>query len=87
MTPPAKSETPVDRALLLAPRPKLPKLGRGDVPWHQDSGYVAAHCDKQLIITCWIPLVDATPENGCVQILPRTHRGDQPCPAPDRTRT
>lgn len=56
-------------------RPKLPKLGRGDVPWHQDSGYFAAHCDKQLIITCWIPLVDATSENGCMQILPRTHRG------------
>ena len=56
-------------------RPKLPKLGRGDVPWHQDSGYFAAHCDQQLIITCWIPLVDATVENGCMQILPRTHRG------------
>ena len=56
-------------------RPKLPKLGRGDVPWHQDSGYYAAHCDQQLIITCWVPLVDATVENGCMQILPRTHRG------------
>lgn len=57
-------------------RPKLPKLGRGDVPWHQDSGYFAAHCDKDLIITCWIPLVDATVGNGCMQILPRTHRGE-----------
>lgn len=56
-------------------RPKLPNLGRGNVPWHQDSGYFAAHCDKQLIITCWIPLVDATVENGCMQILPRTHLG------------
>ena len=56
-------------------RPKLPNLGRGVVPWHQDSGYFAAHCDNHLIVTCWIPLVDATPENGCMQILPRTHRG------------
>ncbi len=56
-------------------RPKLPKLGRGIVPWHQDSGYYASHCDQQMIITCWVPLVDATVENGCMQILPRTHRG------------
>ncbi len=56
-------------------RPKLPNLGRGIVPWHQDSGYFAEHCDRQLIITCWVPLVDATVENGCMQILPRTHQG------------
>ena len=56
-------------------RPKLPNLGRGVVPWHQDSGYFAAHCDQHLIITCWVPMVDATVENGCMQILPRTHLG------------
>jgi len=56
-------------------RPKLPNLGRGVVPWHQDSGYFAAHCDTQLIITCWVPLVDATVANGCMQILRRAHRG------------
>jgi ectoine hydroxylase-related dioxygenase (phytanoyl-CoA dioxygenase family) len=56
-------------------RPKLPKIGRGVVPWHQDSGYFSEHCDPHLIITCWVPLVDATVENGCMQILPRTHRG------------
>lgn len=55
-------------------RPKVPGFGRGVVPWHQDSGYFAAHCDENLIVTCWIPLVDATPENGCLQVLPRTHR-------------
>lgn len=56
-------------------RPKLPNIGRGIVPWHQDSGYIASRCDEELIITCWVPLVDATVENGCMQILPRTHRG------------
>jgi phytanoyl-CoA hydroxylase len=55
-------------------RPKVPGLDRGVVPWHQDSGYFAAHCDNNLIVTCWIPLVDATPENGCLQVLPRVHR-------------
>ncbi len=57
-------------------RPKLPNIGRGVVPWHQDSGYFQAHCDKSMIITCWIPLVDATVENGCMQILPKTHQGE-----------
>ncbi|MDB6167792.1 MAG: hypothetical protein JWM88_656 [Verrucomicrobia bacterium] len=56
-------------------RPKLPKIGRGVVPWHQDSGYFATHCDEHLIVTCWVPLVDATVENGCMQILPRAHLG------------
>lgn len=56
-------------------RPKLPNLGRGIVPWHQDSGYFAEACDKEMILTCWVPLVDATVENGCMQILPRTHTG------------
>jgi ectoine hydroxylase-related dioxygenase (phytanoyl-CoA dioxygenase family) len=54
-------------------RPKVPGIGRGDVPWHQDSGYFAAHCDRHLIVTCWIPLVNATAENGCMEILPKTH--------------
>ena len=52
-------------------RPKLPSWERGEVPWHQDSGYFMAHCDSQLIITCWIPLVDATIENGCLWVIPK----------------
>ncbi|GAB5534494.1 MAG: phytanoyl-CoA dioxygenase family protein [Rubricoccaceae bacterium] len=55
-------------------RPKIPGVGRGNVPWHQDSGYFAPHCDEHLIVTCWIPLVNATVENGCMEILPRSHK-------------
>ncbi len=55
-------------------RPKIPGVGRGNVPWHQDSGYFAPHCDEHLIVTCWIPLVDATVDNGCMEILPRSHK-------------
>ncbi len=55
-------------------RPKIPGKVRGVVPWHQDSGYFEAHCDQHLIITCWIPLVDANEQNGCMKILPRSHR-------------
>jgi phytanoyl-CoA hydroxylase len=55
-------------------RPKMPSWHRGAVPWHQDSGYFSPHCDGDLIVTCWIPLVDTYPENGCLQVLPRAHR-------------
>jgi phytanoyl-CoA hydroxylase len=55
-------------------RPKLPNFGSGVVPWHQDSGYLSGHCDEHLIITCWVPFVDATAANGCMEILPRTHQ-------------
>ncbi len=55
-------------------RPKVPHLGRGIVPWHQDSGYISPHCDTELIVTVWIPLVDANQENGCLQVLPHAHR-------------
>ena len=54
-------------------RPKVPGVGRGIVPWHQDSGYFSPTCDQHLILTCWIPLVGATVENGCMEILPRSH--------------
>jgi len=55
-------------------RPKAPGLVRGAVPWHQDSGYLMPHCDRSMIITCWIPLVDADEENGCLFVIPEAHR-------------
>ena len=55
-------------------RPKVPGWPHGVVAWHQDSGYFAPHCDDRLILTCWMPLVDATVENGCLYVLPRAHR-------------
>ncbi len=55
-------------------RPKLPGWDRGEVPWHQDAGYTLAHCDRHLIITCWVPLVDATLDNGCLHVIPTVHK-------------
>lgn len=55
-------------------RPKLPNSSRGVVPWHQDSAYFLPHCDQFLIITCWLPLVEATVENGCLTLLPKAHK-------------
>jgi len=45
------------------------------VPWHQDSGYFEPYCDLGLILTVWLPLVDATEERGCLWVMPRMHKG------------
>lgn len=55
-------------------RPKLPAHDRTLVPWHQDAGYMEPDCDSVLQLTIWIPLVDATVENGCLEVIPHAHR-------------
>lgn len=56
-------------------RPKIPRYDYGAVPWHQDSGYTEPFCDAHLMVTVWLPLVDATPERGCLWVIPGVHRG------------
>jgi len=57
-------------------RPKVPHHAAGPVPWHQDSGYFEPYCDRALVLTVWLPLVDATPENGCMWVQPGVHKGE-----------
>ncbi len=54
-------------------RPKMPGFFHCVLPWHQDSAVFESYCDDELIITCWIALVDATIERGCLQMLPQAH--------------
>ena len=46
-----------------------------ETPWHQDGEYwpirPLASC------SAWIAIDDASPENGCLRVLPGTHRGRQ----------
>ncbi len=45
------------------------------LPWHQDEAY----WDPELIyraLGCWMPLDDATPENGCMKFIPGSHLGE-----------
>lgn len=56
-------------------RPKIPNYGYGAVPWHQDSAYFEPYCDNDLVVTMWLPLVDATEDNGCLWVMPGSHRG------------
>ena len=45
-----------------------------NVPWHQDSGVTWEEADQSRIITCWIPLVDATVARGCMHVMPDVHK-------------
>ena len=54
-------------------RPKVPNVAAGAVPWHQDKSYWP-DANANPVITVWIPLVDSTHENGCLHLIPRTHK-------------
>lgn len=44
------------------------------VSWHQDSAYFG--CEPHEMVTCWIALTEATRENGCLRVVPRSqHEG------------
>ena len=48
--------------------------GQGTVlPWHQDGGDVWA-LDRDPLITLWVALDPATKANGCMEVIPGTHR-------------
>jgi ectoine hydroxylase-related dioxygenase (phytanoyl-CoA dioxygenase family) len=41
-------------------------------PWHQDDGYTPVTPSPYL--TLWLALNDATPENGCISVLPGAYK-------------
>ena len=46
--------------------------GKREFPWHQDDGYTPVTPSPYL--TLWLALNDATIENGCVWVLPGSHK-------------
>ena len=57
-------------------RPKVPrKVRTGSCPGTRIPATSPRRCaTTYLVLTVWIPLVDANVRNGCMQILPRAHR-------------
>jgi ectoine hydroxylase-related dioxygenase (phytanoyl-CoA dioxygenase family) len=45
------------------------------VSWHQDSTYWGLEPDD--VVTAWLAFTPATPENGCMQVIPGSHKVDQ----------
>jgi ectoine hydroxylase-related dioxygenase (phytanoyl-CoA dioxygenase family) len=63
-------------------RAKAPASATGEgasffnVPWHQDKAVTWEEADDSDIITCWLALVDATVENGCMEVVPYAFKND-----------
>lgn len=54
-------------------RTKLPGERVTTFPWHQDSGYYGDPTEFH-ILSLWIPLLDVDEYNGCMQVIPQSHR-------------
>ena len=55
-------------------RSKTPHNMSTVVPWHQDNGYLDETALRTLMPTAWIPLIDATVKNGCMQVVSGGHQ-------------
>lgn len=53
---------------------KMPDRGqsKSDFPWHQDEGYEPV--EPAMGVTIWIALDDMTLDNGCIWVVPRSHK-------------
>jgi len=55
-------------------RGKMPSHEETVVPWHQDNSYWEPRIWDEQVLTVWVALVEATPENGCMQFVKGGHR-------------
>ena len=49
-------------------------VNKGPTRWHQDAGVCWPDADPYFMLTVWVPVVDATLENGCLQVMPGSHK-------------
>lgn len=81
---------PVQHVRLKPPQSSMPAefVGAkglvGRTPWHQDASVVVEEADETDMVTVWLPVFDATVENGCLRVAPRSHRDGllEHCPDP-----
>ena len=84
--------SPIQNVRLKIPEhllPRDPKTGvplDGATPWHQDGAFFEPEVDDVNMVTVWFPLSDATIENGCLAVLPGSHREGYSVHCPQGTR-
>jgi hypothetical protein len=56
------------------------------IPWHQDNGVVLQEADQSNVLTVWVPINEATVENGCMRVIPTSSEGEliTHCPSTGR---
>ena len=70
---------PVQHVRIKVPETRSPKDESGNIvfgatPWHQDNGVITEDADDTDMLTVWFPLMDADEENGCLQVVPGSHK-------------
>lgn len=70
---------PIQHVRIKPPEALLPPQFRGSLvsqtDWHQDQGVALPEVDETRMLTVWLPITDATEENGCLCVVPRSHQG------------
>ena len=69
---------PVHHVRIKPPARYLPEKKRtsmvGETIWHQDQGVVHEEATDADMLTVWIAITEATEENGCLVVVPGSHR-------------
>ena len=76
--------TRVKPPVAVLPEDKRFHAGIAKTQWHQDIGVVTEEADESDMLTVWLPVTEATEENGCLTVVPGSHRHgiDLHCVAP-----
>lgn len=81
---------PIQHVRIKPPRTQVNALGSTltkKTGWHQDQGVSRQEADDTEMITVWVAITDATPENGCLQLIPGSHTAgiSTHCPSDEMT--
>ena len=68
---------PIQHTRIKPPERLVPQASRTGltmrVGWHQDQGVATPEQDDVPVLTVWLPITDATVENGCLAVVPGSH--------------
>jgi ectoine hydroxylase-related dioxygenase (phytanoyl-CoA dioxygenase family) len=69
---------PIQHTRIKPPERLVPPSARNGnvvrVGWHQDQGVALPEQDEVSVLTVWLPITDATVQNGCLAVVPGSHR-------------
>ena len=57
------------------PDDKLTDANLASTYWHQDQGVITEDADDSNVLTVFIAVTDATVDNGCLAVVPGSHKG------------
>ena len=69
---------PVQHTRVKLPERTLPREAwtglSARIDWHQDTGVLTPDADQSTILTVWFPITESNLENGCLCVVPGSHR-------------